>query len=154
MAVRGWRHRAPGSVVREHLHTETREALPQDVLDRIARLEQAVAALQSRLAAGGSAMDEPRGLPDLSPMLEAISHLSQRVAELESRPVHITMEPDPRVEDLQTQVSSLAKHLIAQETATQKLLQAADNYEQLIMFIMKETKTYDPKRLAELRKAG
>ena len=42
MAVRGWRHRAPGSVVREY-RTETRaESLPPEIVARIAALERQV----------------------------------------------------------------------------------------------------------------
>jgi hypothetical protein len=41
MAVKGWRHRAPGAIIRENHHTETRtELVPQSVLDRLAVLEK------------------------------------------------------------------------------------------------------------------
>jgi hypothetical protein len=41
MAVKGWRHRAPGAIIRENHHTETRtESIPQSVLERIAGLEK------------------------------------------------------------------------------------------------------------------
>ena len=39
MAVKGWRHRAPGAIIREHHHTRA-ETVPQSILDRLEALEK------------------------------------------------------------------------------------------------------------------
>lgn len=88
--------------------------------------------------------------PDVSPLLDAISHLANRVADLEGRPVNITMEPDPRVPDLEAKVATLARHLIEQEAAMQRLLQSASDLDRWVNFILDNGIGKD----GVLRKAG
>lgn len=111
-------------------------------------LIERIAALESRPA------PVPQEFPDLTPVLEAISHLAKRVSDLESRPVNITMELDPRIPDLEAKCATLARHLIEQETAMQKVMQAASDLERLVGIILDHTKCYDPDVLQKFKKAG
>jgi len=107
------------------------------LLDRIAALEQRPASV-------------PPAFPDLTPVLEAISHLSKRIADLEARPVSITMEPDERIPELEAKCATLAKHLIEQEASMQRVMQAASDLDRWVNFILDNGLGKD----GELRKAG
>lgn len=79
MAVRGWRNRAPGSVVREVRHTETRaETLPQTVLDRIAALEAKIASFEKRY------IQQERDIQTILQIAAVLSDLVKRVEGAEA----------------------------------------------------------------------
>lgn len=117
---------------------------PQAPAPDLDPLLERISALESRPA------PVPTEFPDLAPVLDAISHLSGRIADLEARPVAITMEPDARIPDLEAKIATLAKHLIEQETAMQRVMQAADNLERWVNFILDNGLGKD----GELKKAG